>query len=67
MQRHNIKGGKINVHLEENSPAIISHAFDHGEFVILNDQKFFHSANPIQPIDGELGYMDIFVLTANIY
>ncbi|MBJ7553658.1 2OG-Fe dioxygenase family protein [Marinomonas spartinae] len=67
MQRHNIKGGKINVHLEENSPAIISHAFDHGEFVILNDRKFFHSANPIQPIDGELGYMDIFVLTANIY
>lgn len=66
MQRHNIKGGKINVHLDDKGPAMISHAFDHGEFVILNDRKFFHSAHPIQPIDGDLGYMDIFVLTANL-
>lgn len=66
MQRHNIEGGNINVHLNENSPAMISHSFDHGEFVVLNDRKFFHSAQPIQPVDGDLGYMDIFVLTANL-
>jgi hypothetical protein len=66
MQRHNIEGGNINVHLGENSPALISHDFDKGEFVILNDRKFFHSAQPIKPLDGDLGYMDIFVLTANL-
>ncbi|WP_137170160.1 2OG-Fe dioxygenase family protein [Marinomonas sp. FW-1] len=66
MQRHNIEGGNINVHLTENSPALMSHNFDHGEFVVLNDRKFFHSAQAIKPINGELGYMDIFVLTANI-
>ncbi|WCN10301.1 2OG-Fe dioxygenase family protein [Marinomonas mediterranea] len=67
IQRHNIEGGSINVHLSENSPAFISHAFDHGEFVILNDKKFFHSAKAIEPSDGDLGYMDVFVLTANLY
>ncbi len=66
MQRHNIQGGNINVHLGKNSPALISHDFDKGEFVVLNDRKFFHSAQPIQPINGDQGYMDIFVLTANL-
>lgn len=66
MQRHNIQGGNINVHLDKNSPALISHDFDKGEFVVLNDRKFFHSAQPIKPIDGDQGYMDIFVLTANL-
>ncbi|NLQ16889.1 2OG-Fe dioxygenase family protein [Marinomonas sp. M1K-6] len=66
MQRHNIQGGHINVHSDKHSPALISHDFDKGEFVVLNDRKFFHSAQPIQPIDGEQGYMDIFVLTANL-
>ena len=66
MQRHNIEGGNIKVHLNQNSPALISHYFDKGEFVVLNDRKFFHSAQPIAPIDGDQGYMDIFVLTANI-
>lgn len=66
MQRHNIEGGSINVHLSKNSTALISHDFDKGEFVVLNDRKFFHSAEPIRPIDGSLGYMDIFVLTANL-
>ena len=60
MQRHNIEGGNINIHLDKNSPALISHDF------VLNDRKFFHSAQPIKPIDGDQGYMDIFVLTANL-
>ena len=66
MQRHNIEGGNINVHLDKSGPALISHNFDQGEFVVLNDRKFFHSAQSIKPIDGNLGYMDIFVLTANL-
>jgi|TARA_R110001632_G_scaffold1368_9_gene5758 hypothetical protein len=66
MQRHNIQGGNINVHLDKKSPALISHDFDKGEFVVLNDRKFFHSAQPIKPVDGDQGYMDIFVLTANL-
>lgn len=66
MARHNIQGGNINIHLNESSPAMISHDFDQGEFVVLNDRKFFHSAQPINPVDGDFGYMDIFVLTANL-
>ncbi|MBJ7537404.1 2OG-Fe dioxygenase family protein [Marinomonas transparens] len=66
MKRHNIQGGNINIHLTANSPALISHDFDKGEFVVLNDRKFFHSAQPIQPINGDKGFMDVFVLTANL-
>ncbi len=66
MQRHNIQGGNINIHLDKKSPAMISHDFDQGEFVVLNDRKFFHSAHPIKPVDGDFGYMDLFVLTANL-
>lgn len=66
MQRHNIEGGKIHVHLGKNSPALISHDFDRGEFVVLNDRKFYHSAQPIKPLHDAQGYMDIFVLTANL-
>ncbi|MEL0637165.1 MULTISPECIES: 2OG-Fe dioxygenase family protein [Marinomonas] len=66
IQRHNIQGGNINIHSSKNSPAIISHDFDQGEFVVLNDRKFFHSAYPIKPVDGEFGYMDTFILTANL-
>jgi hypothetical protein len=66
MQRHNIEGGNINIHLDNNSPALISHDFDKGEFVVLNDRKFFHSAQPIKPANGDQGYMDVFVLTANL-
>lgn len=66
MQRHNIEGGNINIHLDKNSPALMSHDFDKGEFVVLNDRKFFHSAQPITPTNDDQGYMDIFVLTANL-
>lgn len=65
IHRHNIQGGDISVHPSENEAAIVRCPMDHGEFVVLNDKRFFHYASPIRPIDGELGYMDAFVLTAN--
>lgn len=65
IQRHNITGGEVSVHTMETSPAMMKHPLNNGEFVVLNDRRFFHYAAPIEPINGELGYMDAFVLTAN--
>ncbi|MBM6552094.1 2OG-Fe dioxygenase family protein [Marinomonas ostreistagni] len=65
IQRCNIRGGEVSVHTGENAPALLKYPLDHGEFVVLNDKKFYHYATPIVPRDGELGYMDAFVLTAN--
>lgn len=66
IQRHNISGGEVSIYTEEQSPAMMKHPLNHGEFVVLNDRRFFHYASPIKPIDGEIGYMDAFVLTANL-
>ncbi|MFD1383241.1 2OG-Fe dioxygenase family protein [Rhodanobacter aciditrophus] len=66
IQRHNIGGGEVSVHPDEQSDAIVKAPLDHGEFVVINDRQFFHYASPITPLDGERGYMDAFVLTANL-
>lgn len=66
IQRHNIVGGEVSIHTAERSPAMMKHPLNHGEFIVLNDRRFFHYAEPIKPVDGEVGYMDAFVLTANL-
>ena len=64
LHRENITGGNIRVHQGKNSDAFVNHCFDNGEFVVINDQRFFHSADPIVPINAGSGFMDVFVLTA---
>lgn len=64
VKRENITGGEINVHLNKTSSAFVTHSFDHGEFLVLNDRRFFHSAAPIVPLNQTVGYMDLFVLIA---
>jgi len=64
IERNNVAGGEIQVHTDKQSAPFVSHNFDQGEFVILNDQKFFHSAAAMKPSTDDDGYMDVFVLTA---
>lgn len=64
IQRHNIRGGRINVHVDDHHEPFLSHKFDRGEFVVLNDRRFFHSATEIETIHGMHGHLDVFVLTA---
>ena len=64
IDRKNIAGGEICVHKAKQQPPIFKHAFDQGEFVILNDRRFWHSAKALQAVNDELAYMDVFVLTA---
>lgn len=67
IQRCNIHGGEVSVHTAEHTPPLLKYPLDHGEFVVVNDKKFYHYATPIVPKDGSRGYLDAFVLTANIH
>lgn len=64
IERKNIQGGEICVHPEKEQAPIFKHAFDKGEFVILNDKRFWHSAQQLEAVNDDLAYMDVFVLTA---
>lgn len=64
IERSNIRGGEIQVHTAKDSAPFISHTFDNGEFVVLNDQRFWHSATGLEATQDEDAYMDAFVLTA---
>jgi len=57
-------GGELKVHTQQKAEPFIKHKFDKGEFVVLNDERFWHSAEDIQAIgEGEV-HLDVFVLTA---
>jgi hypothetical protein len=64
IDRKNIEGGEICVHQTKEQPPIFKHAFDKGEFVVLNDKRFWHSAASLKAVNDDLAYMDVFVLTA---
>lgn len=64
IDRKNIEGGEICVHQTKDQAPIFKHAFDKGEFVVLNDKRFWHSAASLKAVNDDLAYMDVFVLTA---
>ena len=64
IERKNIQGGEICVHPGREQAPIMKHAFDKGEFVVLNDRRFWHSAAALQAANDDPAYMDVFVLTA---
>lgn len=64
IERRNVCGGEIQVHTRRDARPFVSHAFDQGEFVVLNDQRFWHSAAAMEAANDDEAYMDLFVLTA---
>lgn len=65
MNYENLTGGELKVHLEEDSPAMTEYLPKAGEYLILNDAKFWHDANDITCTSHTTnGYYDLFVLTA---
>jgi len=65
IQRKHIKeGGDLCIHDAKHNKPFIQYSFDHGEFIVLNDQRFWHSATDIVAEDQQHGSMDVFILTA---
>lgn len=61
---NNIIGGELNIHTQKHAAPFIKHKFDQGEFVVLNDEHFWHSAEDIRSAGPGGANMDVFVLTA---
>lgn len=57
-------GGELKVHTQQKAEPFIKHKFDKGEFVVLNDECFWHSAEDIRAIGKGEAHLDAFVLTA---
>ncbi len=66
IDREHIQGGGLSIYKDKNERPFVFHTFDHGEFVILNDRKFWHGAETIMATDNEDAHMDVFVLTAKV-
>jgi hypothetical protein len=63
--RHNIVGGEIMVYQDSHEAPFFRKVLEDGEVALLADRKLWHNAQPISSIDhDEMGYMDVFVLTA---
>ncbi|NOI13175.1 agglutination protein [Vibrio hepatarius] len=65
MGRHNVEGGDIMLYNNFNEAPFFRKVLQNGEIAMLADNKLWHNATPIKSvIDGQEGYMDVFVLTA---
>lgn len=65
MGRHNVEGGDIMLYNSFNEAPFFRKVLQNGEIAMLADNKLWHNATPIKSvIDGQEGYMDVFVLTA---
>ncbi|MCG9596950.1 2OG-Fe dioxygenase family protein [Vibrio sp. Isolate25] len=65
MGRHNIEGGDVMLYSSFNEAPFFRKVLQNGEVAMLADNKLWHNATPIRSvIEGEEGYMDVFVLTA---
>jgi len=65
MGRHNVEGGDIMLYNSFNEAPFFRKALQSGEVAMLADNKLWHNATPIKSvIEGQEGYMDVFVLTA---
>ena len=63
ISRVNIKGGVSNIY-DENKKLVYSSILKEGEFIIVNDNKYYHDVSEIELDDlNKIGYRDIIVLT----
>ncbi|WP_288774661.1 2OG-Fe dioxygenase family protein [Psychrobacter sanguinis] len=60
----NLSGGELYVHESQDGKPMLNHLFKDGEFLVLNDALFWHSANDVQA-NEETGYFDMFVMTGD--
>ncbi len=61
-----VLGGELKVHQDKDTAAFMQLRLNEGEYIILNDSKFWHDANDIRSTSPlEAGCYDLFVLTAS--
>jgi hypothetical protein len=67
VNRQNVTGGEILVYDDRKGSPFVRRSLETGDMIILDDKTLWHNAHPIRATNtDELGYLDLFVLTANI-
>ncbi|GAB4234489.1 MAG: 2OG-Fe dioxygenase family protein [Stanieria sp.] len=63
VNRHEIEGGITSLYRSKNDPPMLSKILNPGEFLIFNDEQFFHYTSAITALPFKSGIRDVFVLT----
>lgn len=63
VNRDQIEGGTTSLYKSKNDTPILSKILNPGEFLIFNDNQFFHYTSSITSMPSQQGIRDVFVLT----
>jgi hypothetical protein len=63
INRTNIQGGKTQLYTRKSDDPVFDKILHPGEFVLINDRRFFHYTTPVCPEGEGEGTRDVFVLT----
>ena len=63
VNRDQIEGGITSLYKAKNESPIVSKILNPGEFLVFNDNQFFHYTSAITAKDSQSGIRDVFVLT----
>ena len=63
VNRDRVEGGVTSLYKSKNDNPILSKILNPGEFLIFNDNQFFHYTSPIMSMTSQQGIRDVFVLT----
>ena len=63
VNRERIEGGTTSLYRSQNGSPLLSKILEPGEFLIFNDNQFFHYTSPITTVTFPEGFRDVFVLT----
>ena len=64
VNRDRIEGGVTSLYKSKNGNPMLSKILNPGEFLIFNDERFFHYTSSITPMLSQSGIRDVFVLTS---
>ena len=63
VNRDQIEGGVTSLYKSKNESPILSKILHPGEFLVFNDNQFFHYTSAITAMNSSSGIRDVFVLT----
>lgn len=63
VDRKNIEGGETHLYKSKDENPVFRQVLDPGEFLLVNDDEFYHFTTPIKPMTVGQGSRDVFVLT----
>ena len=63
VNRDHIEGGTTSLYKSKNDSPVFSKILHPGEFLVFNDNQFFHYTSPITAETSQPGVRDVFVLT----